>query len=85
MINYVKDLIKGVGGMKALKQKNTHIKYRIMSAIIASGLVIILVTSFLDIMNMRKQNVKELELIERKSFEYYNENNGVGHAIFLSR
>ncbi|MCY6957311.1 methyl-accepting chemotaxis protein [Clostridium brassicae] len=59
--------------MKTLEQKSTHIKYKIMLSIIASGLIIILVTSFLDIMNVRKQNTKELELIKAKSFQYYNQ------------
>lgn len=57
---------------KVMKNSN-KIKYKIMASIIMSGLIIILLMSFMDIYNIRVGNRNEIKIIKEKSFQDYNQ------------
>ncbi|QZY55841.1 methyl-accepting chemotaxis protein [Crassaminicella profunda] len=61
--------------MKAHKQKNksNKIKYKIMASIVLSGLIIVLLTAFIDVRAIKAQNNNEMKLIEEKSLQDYNQ------------
>lgn len=61
--------------MKNIKQKEINIKimYRIMASMIISGLIIILLTSYMDVLGVKKQNNNQVKLIEQIAFKDYDQ------------